>query len=280
MPPFLILGCGYVGTRVALGLLGEAERVHATSRDLAALGPVASSGGVVHRLDTANAGSLRDLEMYAAELGPGLRVLVSMPPPGSAIQARRVFDALGANPARLVLLSTTSVYGAQLDVDERTAPAPCDDASRLGLEAERVAARGPWTTLVLRCAAIYGPGRGVHVALREGRVGRVRDLDRIVSRVHVDDLSSLAIAALRSEVQGAWPVADDLPATTRQVAAFCATLGLPAPRGADPSGSGDSPGRRVDGHAVRSVLGVKFRYPSYREGIAASILSERASASS
>jgi nucleoside-diphosphate-sugar epimerase len=274
VPPFLILGCGYVGTRVAQRLLEEGERVHATSRDVAALGPLASRGAVLHRLDTANTRSLQELETFAAELGPGLRVLVSMPPPDSASEARRVVDALGAKPARLVLLSTTSVYGAQLEVDERTAPAPGDEASRLRLEVERLTARGTWRTLVLRCAAIYGPGRGVHIALREGRLGRVRDVDRVVSRVHVDDLSSLAIAALRSEVQGAWPVADEEPATTREVAAFCEGLGLPALPTATRSRFGDTSGRRVNGGAVRRLLGVDFNYPSFREGIPAAIRHE------
>jgi nucleoside-diphosphate-sugar epimerase len=271
VPAFLILGCGYVGTRVARRLLARGAQVHATSRDPATLGAVAARGAVTHRFDTSEACSVDGLAGLARDLGPGLRVLVSVPPPGTASQARRMFRALAAHPARVVLLSTTSVYGAQLQVDERTAPASGDEASRARLAMERIAAAGPWTTLVLRCAAIYGPGRGIHVALRDGRAGRVRDPDRIVSRVHVEDLASVAVAALWSEAGGAWPVADDEPATTREVAAFCEGLGLPGLPAAVSSRRGVAPGRRVDGGAVRRLLGVPLRYPSYREGISAAI---------
>jgi nucleoside-diphosphate-sugar epimerase len=270
----LILGCGYVGTRVARRLLARGEQVHATSRDPATLAPVAVRGGVTHWLDTSDARSVDALRRTAAELGPGLRVLVSLPAPATASEVRRMFRALAAHPARLVLLSTTSVYGAQLQVDERTAPAPGDEAGRARFEMERIAAAGPWTTLVLRCAAIYGPRRGIHVALRDGRLGRVRDLDRIVSRVHVEDLASIAVAALRSDADGAWPVADDEPATTREVAAFCELLGLPAlPAGTAPR-CGGIPGRHVNGRAVRRLLSVNFQYPSYREGISDAIRRE------
>jgi len=274
MAVVLILGCGYVGTRVARRLLAAGERVHATSREVVALAPVASRGAVAHRLDTRDARSLQDLERLAAELGSGLRVLVSIAPPERADETKQLLQALGVHPARVVLLSTTAVYGAQLEVDEHTAPAPADEVGRAWLELERIWGSGPWSTLVLRCAAIYGPGRGIHVTLHERRPGRVRDPDRVVSRVHVDDLVSLAVAALRSELEGTCPVADDEPATTREVAAFCGTLGLSAmPAAAQPCFGGES-GRRVKGCAVRRLLGVDLRYPSYREGIPASIQGE------
>ncbi|HZZ85901.1 MAG TPA: hypothetical protein VFE30_15305 [Anaeromyxobacteraceae bacterium] len=267
VPAFLLVGCGYVGQRVARRLLSQGEQVHATSRDPAALGAVAAHGAVTHALDLGDERSLDDLQRLAADLGEGLRVLVAAPPVDAG--SSRLHRALGGRPSRVVLLSTTSVYGALSRVDERTAPAPQDEAGRAWLEAERAAAAGPWAALVLRCAAIYGPGRGIHVTLREGRPGRVRDLDRVVSRVHVDDLASLAVAALRSELTGAWPVADAAPATTREVAGFCHRLGLPrlpaSPRA--PAGAG----RRVDGSAIWRLLGVRPEYPSYVVGIPAAL---------
>jgi len=274
MPAFLVVGCGYAGTRVARRLLSQGERVHVTSRKTALLASVASHGAVAHRLDTGDERSLLDFERLAGELGKDLRVLVSVAPLKRADEIRGLFHALGAQPARVVLLSTTAVYGAQFQVDERTGPAPSDESGRARLEMEQIAASGSWRTLVLRCAGIYGPGRGVHVALRKGRFGHVLDPDRVVSRVHVDDLASLAVAALHSEVEGTWPVADDEPATTREVAALCRTLGLSPLPAAAQLRLGDKTGRRVNGWAVRRLLGVDFKYPSYREGIPASIRGE------
>lgn len=275
MAAVLILGCGYVGTRIARRLLAAGERVHATSQHLGALAPLAARGAVAHQLETRDARSLQELERLAAELGSGLRVLVSLAPPDRADETRQLLQALGAHPARVVLLSTTAVYGARREVDEHTAPAPADEAGRAWLALERSWRSGPWSTLVLRCAAIYGPGRGLHATWREQRPGRVRDPDRVVSRVHVDDLAALAVAALRSGAEGTWPIADDEPATARAAAASCAELGPPLPPAAPRSRDGDERGRRVNGRAVRRVLGVELRYPSYREGIPASIQSER-----
>ncbi len=125
------------------------------------------------------------------------------------------------------------------------------------LRAEGEAAAGPWPTLVLRVAAIYGPGRGLHVALRTGARPRVDDVDRVVSRVHVDDLASLGLAALASDLAGAFPVADQEPASSREVARFCEELGLPPIRlDGEPGGAGAWRVRRVDGMAILAHLGV------------------------
>jgi nucleoside-diphosphate-sugar epimerase len=127
---------------------------------------------------------------------------------------------------------------------------------------------------VLRPAAIYGPDRGVHVSIREGRFRLAGDGANFVSRIHVHDLAAHVDAALWSGVSGAWPVADDEPCTSREIAAFCSTLlGVPMPSGAEPSELHHTrqANRRVDGSAIRKLLGLRLRYPTWREGIQASL---------
>ena len=68
--------------------------------------------------------------------------------------------------------------------------------------------------MILRPAAIYGPGRGVHVSMEEGRFRFVGGGDNFVSRIHVDDLAAHVEAALLSDITGAWPVADEHPCTS------------------------------------------------------------------
>jgi hypothetical protein len=99
-----------------------------------------------------------------------------------------------------------------------------------------------------------------------------------VSRIHAEDLAALAEAALLGDLRGAWPVADLEPARSRDIAAFCADLlGVPLPPAAAAEELSETrrANRRVDGRAVCRELGVRLRFPSYREGIAQALAEER-----
>lgn len=278
MSGFLILGCGYTGERVARRLLDRGACVHATTRNPDRLARLARRHALVSALEVSAQGSVEELQRLVASMGPGLRVLYSIPvltePCG--VGTDEVFRALGSRTERVVYLSTTAVYGDASVVDEHSLARPNDDEGRLRLLAEHAAGQGPWSTIVLRPAAIYGPQRGVHVLVRRGDLGRVRDLDRVVSRVHVEDLAAIAEAALLSNAAGAFPVADDEPATTREVAAFCHEKGGLGPwvHENDQSTTTGWRGRRVNGQAIRHLLGIDLRYPSYRTGIPAAIREE------
>jgi nucleoside-diphosphate-sugar epimerase len=230
----LILGCGYTGERVARRFLARGASVTATNS-----------------------------KTERFEVAPGALVLHSVPPAGS----RGLMDELGNAPARVVYLSTTGVYGAARFVDESTAAAPETEQHRLRLDEERRVAAGPWSSLILRPASIYGPGRGVHESLKRGTC---RVDENFVSRIHVDDLAAHVEAGLLSGVTGAYPVADEEACTSREIAEFCARLlNLPLPLHAQAKAYATS--RRVDGSAIRRALGITLRYPSYRVGIPASL---------
>jgi nucleoside-diphosphate-sugar epimerase len=101
----------------------------------------------------------------------------------------------------------------------------------------------------------------------------VGDGSNFVSRIHVDDLAAHAEAALMSDVTGAYPVADEEPCQSREIAQFCAgLLGLPMPSTVDTEDVHDTrrADRRVDGRAIRKLLGITLSYPSYRVGVPAS----------
>jgi nucleoside-diphosphate-sugar epimerase len=131
--------------------------------------------------------------------------------------------------------------------------------------------------MILRPAAIYGPGRGVHASIREGKYFLIGDGSNYISRIHVEDLAAHAHAALLADLEGAWPVADEEPCPAREIAAFCAgLLNLPMPPNLDNPPSDDTrrANRRVNGAAIRRLLGVSLRYPSYRLGIPACLEEE------
>ncbi len=258
----MLLGCGYTSQRVARNLIVSGARVICTNRTQGSI-----EGAECVPFDASDSHSLADL---AARLSPGMLVVHSIPPVGGPLQAvdytGAVLDLLRPlRPARIVYISTTGVYGAAQQVDEHTLVAPDTARDALRVAAENMIAAGDWESLILRPAAIYGPGRGVQEAVR---LGKFEDLGRrIVSRIHVDDLAEHVFAGLHSKVTGAFPVADEEPCSSLEVARFTARLlGLREPEGEMPS-----TGRRVDGSGVRRELGITLRYGSYREGVPAAL---------
>jgi len=243
----LFLGCGYTAQRVAKSFLGMGARVTATTRNpqrLAGLGAEIIDAG--------------DLPKHVR---PGMLVLHSIPPDGPA----GLLDPLRNKARRVVYLSSTAVYGAARVVNETTPVDASTERARARLEAEQAIAKGPWSSLILRPAAIYGPGRGVQESIQRGEHSLS---DRFVSRIHVDDLAAHVEAALLSSINGAYPVADEEPCTSREIAEFCARL-LNVPLAGT---GGERAGRRVDGSAIRKALGITLAYPSYRVGIPAALL--------
>lgn len=250
----LILGCGFAGRRVAERMLARGLRVIATTRQPERLAGLAATVVTLDRL--------------REHLRPDMLVLHSIPPDGSAGLLQRLGDA----PARMIYLSSTAVYGSATVVDAATPVDGSSERARARLEVERQVAEGPWSWLILRPAAIYGPGRGVQESYKRGAY---LPGDNYVSRIHVDDLAAHVEAGFFSDLSGAFPVADEEPCTAREIAEFCARLlHLPFPNPAVPAPEHPvraTGNRRVDGSAVRRALGITLTYPSYRVGIPASI---------
>jgi nucleoside-diphosphate-sugar epimerase len=245
----VVLGCGFTGERVARRFLARGARVTVTARHPERLADLGAEAVLLEQL----------------RVTPGALVLHSLPPDGS----QGVLEMLGDAPARVVYLSTTGVYGNQRFVNEWTPAAPETESHHSRIAEERRVAAGPWSSLILRPAAIYGPGRGVHEALRRGtcKLG-----GNFISRIHVDDLAAHVEAGLLSAITGVYPVADEEPCTSTEIAEFCSRLlGIPLPGTGSAGGPSQNADRQVDGSAIRRALGIQLAYPSYRVGIPASI---------
>jgi nucleoside-diphosphate-sugar epimerase len=254
----LILGGGFTGNRVAQLLRARGWRVLCTNRS-------GADGIVVDVNDSTS------LEQLSGAIDGEAVVLHSIPVPGVMEALRR------SPPARVVYLSTTGVYGATPVVDATTPASPRTERELLRATEERHVLAGPWSALVLRPAAIYGPGRGIHASMREGKYRPMGAGANYVSRIHVDDLARHAEASMLSDITGAYPVADEQPCTSREIAEYCARLlgiPMPQPTAADELGETRRADRKVDGSAIRKLLGIALHYPTYREGIAACLEAE------
>lgn len=245
-----------------------------TSRSAATLERLEAEGAEALRMDVREP---ETLERLRRKLPPGLRVLHSIPvvsdDDGPFDPTPRLLAAFAEPPARLVYLSTTGVYGDAFEVDETTPAAPSGTSGKLRVDAEQ-AVQQLGSALVLRPAAIYGPGRGVHERIRNGSYTLIEDGGNTVSRIHVEDLAALTEAALLADSTGAYPVGDREPCTSRELAGFCAgLLDLPMPPSVPRAGAHHTrlANRRVDGSAIFRMLGVELRFPSYRSGVPASL---------
>ena len=189
-------------------------------------------------------------------------------------------------------LSTTGVYGDHGGawVDEDTPAAPNLGRSQRRFEAEQLwlvmAERYALPVHIFRLAGIYGPGRGVLSQVRKGHAKRIVKPDQVFSRTHVDDI----VQVLRASMAAPYPsriynVCDDEPEAPDKVVAYaCELLDMPAPpevafEDADLSDMAKSfyaDNKRVRNLRIKEELGVKLRYPSYRDGMAADLAGDEA----
>jgi nucleoside-diphosphate-sugar epimerase len=95
----------------------------------------------------------------------------------------------------------------------------------------------------------------------------------------------LEASIARPQAGAIYNVADDEPAAPGDVVAYAAELiGMPAPPEVDFADADMAPmarsfyegSRRIANQRIKSELGVKLRYPTYREGLAA-LLAEQTS---
>jgi len=176
-------------------------------------------------------------------------------------------------------LSTTGVYGNHDGawVDEATPLTPSTRRGRL-----RVAAESAWQATglplhIFRLAGIYGPGRGPFSKVRNGTARRIIKAGQMFSRIHADDIAQVVAASIAQPRPGAvYNLCDDDPAPPQDVLAYAAELlGLPLPPEVDFDSADMTPmarsfyaeNKRVRNDLIKSELGVRLKYPSYKEGL-------------
>jgi nucleoside-diphosphate-sugar epimerase len=214
--------------------------------------------------------------------------LVSIPP-GAA--GDPVLAACGGELAvgalcSVVYLSTIGVYGDSAGgwVDEQTPAAPDSERSRRRLAAEQAwqqfGALHGIAVAIFRLAGIYGPGQSALTQLARGTARRIIKPGQIFNRVHVADIAQAIDAAFARRAVGVFNIADDEPAPPADPIVFAAhLLGREPPpeipfEQAAPSMSEIALSfwqecRRVRNDKLKRELGVRLRYPTYREGLRA-----------
>jgi nucleoside-diphosphate-sugar epimerase len=181
---------------------------------------------------------------------------------------------------RLVYVSSTGVYGQTQgeEVDETAATEPVEESGRVVLEAERVLRERLPGAVLLRFAGIYGPGRLLRRQAIEAGEPLVGDPEKWLNLIHVEDGATAVLASEARAAPGTvYNVCDDCPVRRRDFyAEMTRLLRAPPPRFVSPAEGVPLPphersNRRIINRRLRQELRSTLHYPSYREGLVASI---------
>ncbi len=283
----IVVGCGYLGARVAALWQGAGAEVYVVTRseerakDFASQNFVPLVGNILKE-DSLPTLPQVDTVLYAVGYDRNSSVSIDeVYAPGLS----NVLSALPDDTGRVIYISTTGVYGPANGswVDEQTPPNPQRAGGHASLAAEQVLASHPLgsRSVILRLAGIYGPGRIPYLdKLRAGEPLAVPS-EGWLNLVHVDDAAAIVLASERwisSHTSRRGPeifcVSDGCPVVRgdyyREVAQL---IGSAEPEFIDPAS--DTPAalrarsdKRINNLKMMRSLDVTLRYASYREGLA------------
>jgi len=287
MQVITIIGCGDIGRRVAAAYLKSA----------------ASLRGLVQSQASAQALSALDIEPIEANLDTpdtlqGIDysdnvVFYFAPPPSTGAKDTRMANWLASLdlnncPSKIVLISTTAVYG-DTGGDWITEQSPTEPRTERGmrrLDAEQQLVR--WANnnavpyVILRVPGIYGPERLPRERLEKALPVLNESECGFTNRIHSDDLAMICrVAAEKAQSGEIFNVSDGCPGTMtdwfNQVADF---LDLPRPpqismQEAEQVMSAGmlsylKESRRIDNSKLLEELEISLAYKNIKEGISAS----------
>jgi nucleoside-diphosphate-sugar epimerase len=284
MKKLFIVGCGDIGRRVASLAQLEYSKIMALVRTPEKREPLEKIG--IEPVD----GNLDEPGTLTALPTTGSDVCYFAPPPGGGVADTRVQNFCsaiprGEEPAKLLYLSTSGVYGdcGSSIVTEETPPNPSTTRARRRLHAETTLTewgreRGV-PVIILRVTGIYGPGRLPLMHLMSGAPLLNESEAPVTNRIHADDLAAVCIAALEKGVGGdIYNVSDGEHGTmTQYFNAVADLLCVPRPPqvGRDEAAKVMPPllysyfceNRCIDNRKMLERLGIKLRYPTLAEGL-------------
>lgn len=280
--PALVVGCGYLGLRVARRWLAADRPVYAVTRRPERAAELATLGIRPIVADVTQPATLQALPavqtvLYAVgwdrQSGlPALRVY--------ALGFIEVLDrlmALDPRPECVLFVSSTGVYGSGLN-QRVTESSPClpERPAGAALAAAEAALRRHWLgrhAIILRLAGLYGPGRLPALADLVAGNPLPASPEALLNLIHVEDAAEAILAAeARGRRPGLYNIADGHPVARGEFYRHLANLLGCQPPTFRPGNEGGrrnrSGGKHVDNHRMLSELQLRLAYPTYREGLA------------
>lgn len=291
----ILIGCGYLGYRVAKLWQKLSDDTIATTRGEDPTPEMIDAGAFTARADVTKPDTLKWLQHAPALSGPieSLVYTVGYDQRSNhsihkvyAQGLQNVLEALPTTVKQVIYISTTGVYGPADGewVDERTPPDPQRDGGKASLAAETILTAHPIgkRSIILRLAGIYGPGRIPYIdKLRMGEPLAVPS-EGWLNLIHVDDAAAIVVAvdqwaaanpiAKGPEifcVSDGHPVvrADYYREVARLVGAAEPKFIVPDPE--TPAAARARSDKRISNGKLMKTLRVDLRYPDYHTGLAA-----------
>jgi nucleoside-diphosphate-sugar epimerase len=209
-------------------------------------------------------------------------ILISIPPNDSGDIVFQDYAEIINNLPHLEWLgycSTTGVYGDHNGawVDENSPTNPKHLRAKRRLMAEEQWLQNNKTTHIFRISGIYGPKRSALDSLKNGSAKRIDKPGHVFCRIHVDDIAQALFASTQNKTAGEiFNLADDNPAEQSEVIAYAAEILHITPPALIKFENADlsemardfySANRRVSSKKIKEKLGIKWLYPSYKEGL-------------
>ena len=275
MTTSLILGCGYLGRRVAALWRQQGRCVFAATRNPTHLPPDVTPIDC-DILDPVSLQNLPQVDTVLYAIGFDRTSGATM----RAVYVDGLANVLAQlpTPTRFIHVSSSSVYG-QTDggwIDETSPTEPGEESGRIVLEAEAVLRARLPDAIILRFAGIYGPGRLLRRQTIERGEPIVGDSDKWLNLIHVEDGAHAVLAAEQNGEPGrVYNVCDDHPVRRRwYYTTMARMLGAPAPRFVTPPADEPTPphekgNRRINNRRMKEELGVTLQYPNYEQGLRA-----------
>ena len=278
----LVIGCGYLGHRVAKRWLKQGDSVFAVTRSrerAEALGKEGICPIVGDVVDPKLAWQLPAVRTVLHAVGYDRRAAI----PRRDVIVGGLRNVLGGLPdvvERVIFISSTGVMGNHGGswVDESSVCVPQREAGRCGLEAEELLrSHETWgRSVILRLSGMYGPGRLPKLAdIRAGRPVAAPE-NAYLNLIHVDDGVEAVIGAERRAAGGSlYLVSDGTPITHREFYSELARqlgswpIEFCSPEAGSRGASAGSGNKRVSNAKMLRELGVDLNYATYREGLRA-----------
>ena len=286
----LIIGCGYLGRRVARIWVAQGDAVFALTRSIENAESLRQSGItpiVGDVTDNASLAGLPEVDTLLYAVGLDRRTGHSQREVYVA-GLDNVLQHIAGKVRRLVYISSTSVYGQDRGewVDETSDCRPGSANGQVCLDAERLLQQKLPEANGLRLAGIYGPGRLVAriEALRAGQ-SPGGNPDAWLNLIHVDDAAAAVLACeLRGTPGATYLVCDDHPCRRREYYSLLAAMigapvpfpssgeGLPESGEPVPATSPEQPhpsnlNKRCRNRRLREKLQVDLQYPRFDVGL-------------
>lgn len=276
----LIIGCGYLGRRVAAHWYENGRDVYALTRSTETATQFSSHGWNPIIGDITKPESIAPFPVIdTVLLSVGFDRRAGYDIHTAFVEGiQNTIAKLPASISRLIYISSTGVYSQSNGewVDEESVCEPKRPGGVACLEAERFLQQSQFSDrlVILRLAGIYGPGRIPRIdSIQKGEPINSPAYGYI-NLIHVDDaVQAVAAASKYEKTPTTFVIGDDEPVNRSDYFGFVAReLNAPPVCFTEPEvdshvASRAMADKRIRNHRMTAELGINLKYPTYREGV-------------